>query len=122
MRAILRIFFAVMSLVALAAPCPVVSAETNAAKPAAKKEAPLAYITVAGAPGDGEQALAAALGKRLSVSGVKSASGLDTTVYSVEGIVKMTAAKGGRQAVRVDWTVFGPDGTTLGGVSQTKLV
>ena len=80
--------------------------------------------TVAGAPGDGEQALAAALGKRLSVSGVKvkTASALDTTVYSVEGIVKMTAAKGGRQAVRVDWTVFGPDGTTLGGVSQTKLV
>lgn len=109
-------------LIPLAAPCPVMGAETNAAKPAAKKEAPLAYITVAGASGDGEQALAAALGKRLSVSGVKTASALDTTVYSVEGIVKMTAAKGGRQAVRVDWTVFGPDGTTLGGVSQTKLV
>ena len=121
MRAILRIVFA-MSLIALAAPSPVLSAETDAAKHMAKKEAPLAYITVAGAPGDGEQALAAALGKRLSVSGVKSASALDTTVYSVEGIVKMAAAKGGRQAVRVDWTVFGPDGTTLGGVSQTKLV
>ena len=121
MRAILRVVFA-MSLIALAAPSPVLSAETDAAKHAAKKEAPLAYITVAGAPGDGEQALAAALGKRLSVSGVKSASALDTTVYSVEGIVKMAAAKGGRQAVRVDWTVFGPDGTTLGGVSQTKLV
>jgi hypothetical protein len=97
-------------------------AKPDAAKPAAKPAPPLAYITVAGASGDGEQALAAALGKRLSVSGVKTASALDTTVYSVEGIVKMTAAKGGRQAVRVDWTVFGPDGTTLGGVSQTKLV
>jgi len=121
MRAILRIVFA-MSLIALAAPSPVLSAETDAAKPDAKPAPPLAYITVAGAPGDGEQALAAALGKRLSVSGVKTASALDTTVYSVEGIVKMTAAKSGRQAVRVDWTVFGPDGTTLGGVSQTKLV
>ena len=121
MRAILRIVFA-MSLIALAAPSPVLSAETDAVKPAAKTAPPLAYITVAGAPGDGEQALAAALGKRLSVSGVKTASALDTTVYLVEGIVKMTAAKGGRQAVRVDWTVFGPDGTTLGGVSQTKLV
>ena len=90
--------------------------------PLSKPAPPLAYISVAGAPGDGEQAIAAALGKRLSVSGVKTASALDTTVYSVEGIVKMTAAKGGRQAVRVDWTVFGPDGTTLGGVSQTKLV
>jgi len=122
MRAILRIVIVMMSLIALAAPLPVMSAETDAGKPAAKKEAPLAYITVAGAPGDGEQALAASLGKRLSVSGVKSASALDTTVYSVEGIVKMTASKGGRQAVRVDWTVFGPDGTTLGGVSQMKLV
>ena len=98
------------------------AAATDAAMPEAKPAPPLAYITVAGAPGDGKQALTAALGKRLSVSGVKTASALDTTVYSVEGIVKMTAAKGGKQAVRVDWTVFGPDGTTLGGVSQTKLV
>jgi hypothetical protein len=98
------------------------AAATDAAMPEAKPAPPLAYITVAGAPGDGEQALTAALGKRLSVSGVKTASALDTTVYSVEGIVKITAAKGGKQAVRVDWTVFGPDGTTLGGVSQTKLV
>jgi hypothetical protein len=97
-------------------------AEPEGAKPDAKPEAPLAYISVAGAPGNGEQALAAALGKRLSAAGVKAATSLAANVYSVEGIVKMTAAKGGRQAVRVDWTVFGPDGTTLGGVSQTKLV
>lgn len=122
MKAILRILFALMSLIALVAPCHVMSAETDAAKPEAKQETPLAYITVAGAPGDGEQALVAALGKRLSVSGVKTASTLDTSVYSVEGIVKMTAAKGGRQAVRIDWTIFAHDGTTLGGVSQTKLV
>ena len=97
---------------------------TPDAQSEAKPEAPLAYITVAGAPGDGEQALAAALGRRLAAAGVKTASALDTNVYSVEGIVKATAVKGGRQAVRIDWTIFGPraDGTTLGGVSQTKLV
>jgi len=60
MREILRIFFVAMSLIALAAPSPVLSAETDAAKPDAKPAPPLAYITVAGAPGDGEQALAAA--------------------------------------------------------------
>jgi hypothetical protein len=98
------------------------SAESDSTKPEAKREGPLAYITVAGAPGDGEQALAAALAKRLSAAGVKTARALDTNVYSVEGIVKMTAAKGGRQAVRIDWAVFGPGGDTLGGVSQTKLV
>jgi hypothetical protein len=98
------------------------AAKPNAAKPEAKPEAPLAYIAVAGAPGDGEQALAAALGKRLSVVGVKTATSLAANVYSVEGIVKVTAVKAGRQSVRIDWTIFGPDGNTLGGVSQTRIV
>jgi hypothetical protein len=94
------------------------AAEPEGSKPAA----PLAYISVAGAPGDGEQALAAALGKRLSAAGVKTATSLAANVYSVEGIVKVTAVKGGRQSVRIDWTIFGPDGNTLGGVSQTRIV
>jgi hypothetical protein len=94
----------------------------SAEKETPKSEAPLAYISVAGAPGDGEQALSAAIAKRLSAAGVKTASALATNVYSVEGTVKVAAAKGGRQAVRIDWTIFGPDGTTLGGVLQTKLV
>jgi hypothetical protein len=98
------------------------AAKPNAAKPEAKPEAPLAYIAVAGAPGDGEQALAAALGKRLSAAGVKTATSLAANVYSVEGIVKVTAVKAGRQSVRIDWTIFGPDGNTLGGLSQTRIV
>jgi hypothetical protein len=122
MRAILRVFLVMASLIATAAVGQVMSAEPDATKSDAKPEAPLAYISVAGAPGDGGQALAAALGKRLSAAGVKTASALDTSVYSVEAIVKVTAATGGRQAVRIDWTVFGPAGDTLGGVSQTKLV
>src|SRR6478752_5589330 len=109
-------------LVAWLAP-PTLGAEKETLKPAAPaKEAPLAYIAVAGAPGDGEQALSAALAKRLSTAGVKPATALAANVYSVEGIVKVAAAKSGRQAVRIDWTIFGPDGAALGGVSQTKLV
>jgi hypothetical protein len=93
------------------------------AAPAETKEAPpLAYIAVTGAPGDGEQALTTALARRLSAAGVKTASALAVDVYSVEGIVKVTAAKSSRQSVHIDWTIFAPDGTTLGGVSQTKLV
>ena len=112
------------AIVVLAYGLPGFAAEPDdAGKPAAKpEEAPLAYISVAGAPGDGEQALAAALGKRLSAAGVKTAASLAANVYSVEGIVKMTAVKGGRQSVRIDWTIFGPDGNTLGGVSQTRIV
>jgi hypothetical protein len=116
------IFIACCCMLMLAFQRAVTAADTDAATPQAKPAAPLAYITVAGAPGDGEKALAAALGKRLSVAGVKIATALDTEVYSVEGIVKMSAVKGGRQAVRIDWTVFGPGGDTLGGVSQTRVV
>jgi hypothetical protein len=104
---------------------PTLGAENEAPKPVAPavaKAVPFAYIAVAGAPGDGEQALSAALAKRLSAAGIKPATAFAANVYSVEGIVKVTAAKGGRQAVRIDWTIFGPDGATLGGVSQTKLV
>jgi hypothetical protein len=98
------------------------AAEQDQAKPTAPAEAPLALITVAGAPGDGEQALTAALTRRLSGVGIKSASTFGANVYSVEGLVKVTPIKGGRESVRIDWTVFGPDGSTIGGVSQTNAV
>ena len=55
-------------------------------------------------------------------AGVKTATSFAANVYSVEGIVKVAAVKGGRQSVRIDWTIFGPDGKTLGGVSQTRIV
>ncbi|MGB6702129.1 MAG: hypothetical protein WBE67_07925, partial [Methyloceanibacter sp.] len=133
MRAIGRAFIIFSFATALGLGPVAMSAEPDAAKPdaakvdvakpeAPKPPAPLAYISVAGAPGDGEQALAAALGKRLSAAGVKTATSFAANVYSVEGIVKVTAVKGGRQSVRIDWTIFGPDGNTLGGVSQTRIV
>jgi len=117
------------ALIFVSLPPPALAADKEPQKPAAvpavankSKEAALAYISVTGASGDGEQALSSALAKRLTVAGVKQATALADNVYSVEGIVKLAMAKGGRQAVRIDWTIFAPDGTTLGGVSQTKLV
>jgi len=97
-------------------------AEPEQGNGAAPAGAPLAIVTVAGAPGDGEQALSSALAKRLSGIGIKSADAFGANVYSVEGLVKVTAIQGGRERVRIDWTVFGPDGSTIGGVSQTKSV
>jgi len=97
-------------------------AEPEQGKRAAPAEAPLAIVSVAGAPGDGEQALSAALAKRLAGIGIKPAEAFGANVYSVEGLVKVTAIQGGRESVRIDWTVFGPDGSTIGGVSQTKSV
>jgi hypothetical protein len=95
----------------------------NATTPdAAPKEQRLVYIAVVGAPGDGEKALSEALANRLAAIGVASGSAQATNVYLVEGTVKIVEAKSGRQGVRIDWTVFAPDGRTLGGVSQMKLV
>jgi hypothetical protein len=84
--------------------------------------AALAFVSVVGAPGDGEQTLAAALSKRLAGLGMKPASAPAVGVYEVEGIVRVTKANGGKQSVRIDWTVFDPEGNTLGNISQTNLV
>jgi hypothetical protein len=100
----------------------VVGAEPEQGNAAAPAEAPLALVTVAGAPGDGEQALSTALAKRLSGIGIKQADAFGANVYSVEGLVRVTPIKGGRESIRIDWTVFGPDGSTIGGVSQTRSV
>src|SRR5262245_15418447 len=86
MRADLRAFLEacfVFGCAWLALSCAAMSADPDAAKPDAKPEARLAYISIAGAPGDGEQALAAALGKRLSAAGVRTATSLAANVYSV---------------------------------------
>ena len=82
----------------------------------------MAFVSVAGAPGDGEKTLSAALVRRLSAAGLKAVTEFAQGAYSVEGIVKVEAAARGRQSVRIDWTVFAPDGTTLGGVVQTRMV
>jgi hypothetical protein len=81
-----------------------------------------AYVSVAGAPGDGEQSLAAALARRLAAKGVKQATALEADVYDVQGTVRVTSAPRGKQSVRIVWVVFGPDGDQLGVVAQTKEV
>jgi hypothetical protein len=83
---------------------------------------PLAYVTVAGAPGDGEQALAAALASELAARGLKSADAFQANVYEVQGTVKLAPAGKGRQNVTIVWVVLGPDGTQLGITRQTKTV
>ncbi len=83
---------------------------------------PLVHVAVADAPGDGETALAAALAKRLAAAGLKEGSPHSAEIYLIEGAVELAPASRGRQSVRIDWRVYGPDGSTLGGVSQTKLV
>lgn len=105
-------------LFGLLAPLSANAAETDAEA----HQGLFAYVSVAGAPGDGEQALAAALAKCLSAKGVKQATALEADVYDVQGTVRVTSAPGGKQSVRIVWVVFGPNGDQLGVVSQTKEV
>jgi hypothetical protein len=83
-------------------------------------QGPLAYVTVAGAPGDGDQALAAALSRQLESRGLKSATAFQATVYEVQGTVRVTQAGAGKETIVIVWVVLGPDGTQLGVTRQTK--
>src|SRR5512144_490673 len=107
------------SLVALLIRGPV---QTSDAEQKAQRKGPSAYISVAGAPGDGEQALAAALGSRLEALGVKQATAFESDVYDVQGTVRVSASPGGKETVTIIWVVLAPDGNQLGVTRQTKQV
>jgi hypothetical protein len=83
---------------------------------------PFAYVSVAGAPGDGEQALAAALSRQLAARGLKPANAFQANVYEVQGTVRMAQAGKGKESVTIVWVVLGPDGNQLGITRQTKDV
>ncbi len=116
-RATIVVICCCLASLALAPGAP---AAENAAP--AKSEAPLAYVTVVGAPGDGEQALAAALTRRLAAAGLKPATAFQANVYEIQGSVRVAAASGGKESVRIVWVVLSPDGTQLGVVKQTNEV
>jgi hypothetical protein len=104
--------------------CLALAVSASAADKEAKgqDEAPLAYVTVAGAPGDGSQALTEALYHQLLTAGVKQAPAAATKVFEIEGIVRVNDAKDGKQSVQITWIVFDSEGNTLGHVSQTKAI
>ena len=100
----------------------IASAPALAADQAKPAEPPAVYISVAGAPGDGEQALAAALGRRLEALGVSQATAFESDVYEVQGTVRMSPASRGKEVVTIIWVVLAPDGNQLGVTRQTKEV
>ena len=83
---------------------------------------PFAYVTVAGAPGDGEEALAAALSRQLAARGLTPATAFQANVYEVQGTVRVAQGAKGKQSITIIWVVLAPDGTQLGVTRQTKDV
>ncbi len=82
-----------------------------------------AFIDVAGAPGDGEQALERALSDRLLDQGFAIKTMPAADAYEIQGTVRLApAAARGKENVRIDWTIFGPEGTRLGNVTQVNQI
>ena len=98
---------------------PAFAAEAGAAAQADGRQV---YVTVAGAPGDGEEALAAALTRRLAAAGLKPASAFQANVYEIQGSVRVAPAPAGKESIRIVWVVLSPDGTQLGVVKQSNEV
>ena len=89
---------------------------------AASAEERYAYVTVAGAPGDGEEALAASLSRKLASIGLAPASAFQANVYEVQGTVRVAPSSKGKESVTIVWVVLDPDGQQLGVVRQMRDV
>ena len=79
--------------------------------------------SVTGAPGDGSQALSAALQKELSRNGIAlSEAAPGAQAYRVEGKVTVGADKDGKQPIEISWNVKDPQGKKLGTVTQKNEI
>jgi len=81
-----------------------------------------AYVDVAGAPGDGKEALENALSNQLLNRGFVVMGAPAAEAYEIQGIVRLFPAGRGEETIRIDWTIFGPEGTRLGNVTQTNVI
>jgi hypothetical protein len=101
---------------------------TTASVTAQSKQVVVAQV--AGAPGDGSQALSEALRRELSRSGLAVTQAATAATHKVEGKVilgkatKAPADKGGGevQPIQIQWTVKDPKGESLGTVSQKNEI
>jgi len=92
------------------------------ASPASAEDERLAYIDVAGAPGDGEQALERALSNRFLDQGFTVTGTPAINAYEIQGTVRLLPAGRGKETLRIDWTIFGPESTYLGNMTQTREI
>jgi hypothetical protein len=81
-----------------------------------------ALVSVAGAPGDGERTLAAALARRLAKAGITTLNTPEIDAYEIQGMVKVVPGAGKMEDIQIIWIVFDPDGNQIGVVSQSREV
>jgi hypothetical protein len=96
------------------------AAMTPAPAAAPKGDSVVMVIPVAGAPGDGQSALADAMKKHLTEKGIKVTDVKTPGAYSVKGTVTMGAAEGGQQPITIRWSVIDPAGKQIGNAVVQK--
>ena len=77
---------------------------------------------VAGAPGDGNSRLRAAMEQLLPRTGLELAPQADSDSLIVTGAVTVDAPRGGEQKVEIEWTVRDPFGIEVGTIAQARPV
>jgi hypothetical protein len=94
--------------------------EVAAAKPSAKG---VRVKAVEGAPGDGNQSLAAAMKTALLTAQVPMAEQTGELLAEVKGLVELSPPdKKAQQTVRITWSVLRPDGSVAGEAQQENAV
>src|SRR5690606_34244800 len=82
----------------------------------------ISILPVEGAPGDGRDVLARALGIALRGRGLRVADAIDVDGLIVDGDVLVEPAPNGQERVSLTWQVRWADGRELGVVSQSNTV
>lgn len=77
---------------------------------------------VNGAPGDGRVSLASALSRELTSNGIALTNSPTNTAHRVNGNVSVGAARGGKQPIKIEWTVTNPSGGRVGTVTQNNEI
>jgi hypothetical protein len=77
---------------------------------------------VAGAPGDGQSSLTAAIRRALPTHGITVVDQPLPKAHRVEGTVRLATARAGKQAISIEWVVKNPQGARIGTVSQKREI
>ncbi len=106
-----------------AAPAIAKLVESDAPLPQGGASPAVALGTVSGAPGDGDTALARAMGAALArIHVALAAPGGGKPDYTLSGVVEVSATDGKNQKVKVSWALQRPDGSEVGRVNQENAV
>jgi hypothetical protein len=96
--------------------------ESDAPLPQGNASPEVALGDVSGAPGDGDTALARAMGAALGRVHVELADPGGKPDYTLSGTVEVSPPSGPNQTVKLSWALLRPDGSEVGRVNQENAV